>query len=267
MRQEEEDQWSEKGIELMILSIMEWCEGLNSHWVRKINRFLECGEIIYIGGERGWTGLWLWWPIRREQRGENLLCSKKKLCLLVAETTACHMELHSNSARRTKMFNKQVDVDKRIFWHCCKAIYGLYGLFTTYLLCTTVLNSDAYELINFEMGFQYSGENHHSDPQFANYFDSLMYDDKNYFTVDEIRFLLEISAPCELLGDKQVDTDLKEVMTDVKWGNNMLKSHLKIVLKAIQYWNLRYNKKYEKYYEEFCNSNEVWLECRVTVQD
>jgi len=37
--------------------------------------------------------------------------------------------------------------------HFCKTIYGLYGLFTTYPLHRAVLNSDAYELINFELTF------------------------------------------------------------------------------------------------------------------
>ena len=101
------------------------------------------------------------------------------------------------------MFNERVDVDKRMSLHYCKTNYDLYGLFATYPLRTAVLNSDAYELIDFELAFQYSGENHRSDPQFANYFDSLTYDDKNYFTVDEIRFLLEISAPCPPLGNRQ----------------------------------------------------------------
>jgi hypothetical protein len=158
------------------------------------------------------------------------------------------------------------DVDKRMSLHYCKTKYGLYGLFATYPLRTAVLNSDAYELIDFELAFQYSGENHRSDPQFANYFDSLTYDDKHYFTVDEIRFLLEISAPCQPLEDKQVDTDLKEVTADVKRGN-MMKSHAAIVLKAIQYWNLHYKEKYGQYFQEFCDADEAWLERRVAGQD
>ena len=157
--------------------------------------------------------------------------------------------------------------NERISLYNCQTNYGLYGLFATYPLRTAVLNSDMYELIDFEVAFQYSGENHRSDPQFANYFDSLTYDDKNYFTVDEIRFLLEISAPCQPLADKQVDADLKEVIADVKRANNMLKSHAKIVLKAIQYWNLRYSEKYEKYFQEFCDADEAWLERRVAGQD
>ena len=52
MRQEEEDQWSDAGVKSMILSDRERREGPNPHRVGKINRFLECGEMMYAGGER-----------------------------------------------------------------------------------------------------------------------------------------------------------------------------------------------------------------------
>jgi len=162
-----------------------------------------------------------------------------------------------------KMFN---DVAKRMSLRYCRTTYGLYGLFATYPLRTAVLNSDAYDLSCFELSFESSGENHQSDPQFAKYFDSLTYDDKGYFTVDEIRFLLEISALCQPLCERQVDTDLNAVTADVKQGN-MLKSHAKMLLKAIQYWNLCYSEKHEKYFQEFYDANEAWLERNVDGQE
>lgn len=84
---------------------------------------------------------------------------------------------------------------------------------------------------------------------------------------DENRFLLEISAVCQPLGDKQVDADLKEVTADLKRGKNMLKSRGKIVLKAIQYWDLCHNEKNENWFREFCDAEKAWLQRRVADQD
>lgn len=42
--------------------------------------------------------------------------------------------------------------------------------------------------------YQQYGENHHRNPQFVEYVKGLTYDDKDYFTVDEMRFLLQFSS-------------------------------------------------------------------------
>ena len=92
-----------------------------------------------------------------------------------------------------------------------QAQYGHYGLFTTYPLRTAVLNSNAYDLVTFTRTFERSGEDHRSNPKFEEYVDSLVYENKNYFTIDEIRFLLQLLAPCGPLSNEQVESDLRAV--------------------------------------------------------
>jgi len=52
---------------------------------------------------------------------------------------------------------------------------------------------------------------------------SLVYRDKNYFTVDEMR-VLQLLASCESLNNEGIESDLRAVTDDVKGGENMWKS-------------------------------------------
>ena len=40
--------------------------------------------------------------------------------------------------------------------------------------------------------------------------------------------------------------DLKEVRKETRKASEILKSHAKILLKAVEYWNLRYGEKYKQ---------------------
>ena len=165
-----------------------------------------------------------------------------------------------------QMLNEHLDVDKQVSLYYCKAKYGNYGLFATYPLRIAVLKADQYEFPDVERKLKYSRANHISDPEFANYFNGLTYEDKDYFSVEEIRFLFQLSAPCQPLSDNQLDSDLKEVATDIKRGKNMLKSHARIILKAIQYWESWYNEKFGEWFQEFSVASTDWWERRATGQ-
>ena len=61
--------------------------------------------------------------------------------------------------------------------------------------------SNFYDLVGI---FERSGQNHLLNPKFAEHVDSLVYEDENYFKVDETRFLLQLLAPCEPLSNEQI---------------------------------------------------------------
>jgi hypothetical protein len=155
------------------------------------------------------------------------------------------------------MFNEDSDIAQRISISHCRANYGHYGLFSTYPLRTAVVNSDSYDLVTFTSIFKRSGENHCFDPKLAEYFDSLVYEDKNYFTIAEIRFLLQLLDPCRPLNNEQIELDLRVVTADVKYGRNISKNHARILSKAISYWKMYFNDKYERWLQEFCNADEA----------
>ncbi len=164
------------------------------------------------------------------------------------------------------MLYEDNDIAQSISSSHCQAKYGHYGLFATYPLRTAVLNSEAYDLVDFIRTFERSGENHRPNPKFAEYVDSLVYEDKNYFTVDETRFLLRLLAPCEALSNEQIESDLRAITADVKRGRNMVKSHARILSKAISYWKMHYNDRYERWLQEFIEADEAWLARRQSGQ-
>src|SRR5271167_77838 len=113
------------------------------------------------------------------------------------------------------------DLDISVSIHYCLANYGVYALFATYPLRTAVLNSDAYtEFRDFELEFEYSGKDLRPNSDFAKYLDSLAYNDKDYFTIEEIRFLLDMSDLSASFDERQVDVDVKEILAYRKQPDN-----------------------------------------------
>lgn len=132
------------------------------------------------------------------------------------------------------MRNEHRDVDTEASLYYCKAKYGHYGLFAIYSLRIALLKSDQYDFIDVERTLESSPANHISDPESANHFNGITYEDKDYFSVKEIGFLFQLSAPCQPLRDNLLNSDLKEVATEIKRGENMLKSYARIISKAVQ---------------------------------
>jgi hypothetical protein len=167
--------------------------------------------------------------------------------------------LDSAQCHSRSMLSERSDLDRRVSTSYCQVTYGHYGLFATITLNTAVINSELYDWESFRRTFASSGENHRSDPQFAEYMDSLVYEGNDYFTTDEIRFLLRLSASLHPLSDEQIELDLKAVTTESKRGRNMLKSHARILLKAILYWKMHFNDNYERWLQENSDANEAWM--------
>jgi len=142
------------------------------------------------------------------------------------------------------MLSENSPVHRRLSLSACKVAYGYYGTFALYPLRTAVLDSCTYDPGTFSRVFSRSGENHCLNPTLTEYLSTLEYEDKEYFTVDETRFLMNLSAPCLRLSDNRVEVDMRTFRQQVKQGTTMLRSHAAILLKSAVYWKLRYREKY-----------------------
>ena len=147
--------------------------------------------------------------------------------------------------------------DQRDSLDHCDRYYGRYGLFATLPLRAAVLESQIYDLEDFIASFEYSGKDHSHDLSLSEFINSLTYDDKDYFTVEETRFLLKIIHACDRLTDEQLEADRKALSREARQGKNMLKSHAKILLKAWRFWKLRYNDKYEEWTQKFADADQA----------
>jgi len=76
---------------------------------------------------------------------------------------------------------------------------------------------------------------------YANYIKSLPFDESDYFTVDEYRVLLEIGGfIIRPLTDEEIERDRSLLLREAEYGLHMLKSHARVLLKALEFWKLRY---------------------------
>lgn len=145
----------------------------------------------------------------------------------------------------------------------CESRYLSYGLFATLPLRTAVVETGVYKLQDFEYAFEWSGENHGCNLPLSEFINSLTYDDKDYFTVEETRFMLQFIGFCEPITDKQLEADRKALSREARQGKNILKSHARILLKALEFWKLRYNDKYVEWEQKFRDADQAWITRRM----
>jgi hypothetical protein len=136
----------------------------------------------------------------------------------------------------------------------CDVRFSCYGNLACLPIMTAVIATDVYSVSEFEWAFVHSGENHCRNQRLARFISSLTYEDSGYFTIEETRFLLQLHGSCVPLSQEQIEADRREVLRETKrkrCGKKMLKSHANIVLKAIDFWKLRYDEKYEEWRLKF----------------
>jgi len=114
--------------------------------------------------------------------------------------------------------------------------YGRYAISASLPLLAAVLETQTRDFVRA------FGENHDS-PSLSEFIKALTYDDKDYFTVEEARFLIQLTTWCAPVTDEQLEADRQALSREAREGKNMLKSHAKILLKAVMFWKLRYNDK------------------------
>jgi hypothetical protein len=105
------------------------------------------------------------------------------------------------------MFRERSLSDQEISLDHYDCHYAHYGLFATLALRVAVLESQIYDLEDFVALFDFSGKNHSDDIPLSEFFNSLTYDDKDSFTVEETRFLLKFNDACVRLTDEQLEAD------------------------------------------------------------
>ena len=136
----------------------------------------------------------------------------------------------------------------------CIKHYASYGLFATYCLRIAVVATEVYTFSSFKRAFLSSGDNQCNDPKLQKFLELVPYEDSEYFSFSETRFLLQLSRCCSPRSDAKLARDHRRATREIKRGKRILPSHAKALAKAIEYWKLRYDEKYEEWHQRF---NEV----------
>jgi hypothetical protein len=133
----------------------------------------------------------------------------------------------------------------------CNNFFGHFGAFATFPLHNAVLASHEYSPEFFKWAYANSGANHSEDPDLAAFLAELQYEDKDYFTIEETRFLLKLSGPLSSLTDQQIFQQEQRIIREGQRNTPIIKEHTRILLKAITFWRERYDTKYLQWREEF----------------
>jgi hypothetical protein len=148
-------------------------------------------------------------------------------------------------------------VSQRVSLFRCKRDYGRYLTFPLYPLYTAVLMSGKYDLRMFTRCFKLSGINHRDNPQFAEYLDGLIYENKGHLTYDETLFYLQASTLCTPVSDEELESNMQMVTRDGK-ERKILKSHARMIGKAILYWKDFFHIKFESWWKDYEGALGVW---------
>lgn len=87
----------------------------------------------------------------------------------------------------------------------CEFRYDRYGVFASLPLATAVLETQSYSLEEFKGAISDYSRN----SSVAEFIDGLKYDGKDYFTIEESRFLLHINNCWTPVTDEQLEADGK----------------------------------------------------------
>ena len=133
----------------------------------------------------------------------------------------------------------------------CNTFFAHFGSFATLPLCNAVLSSHKFNPEFFKWAYANSGPNHSSYRRLAAFLAELQYEDKDYFTVEETRFLLKLSGPRIRFTDQQISRQEQKIIREGQRNTRITKEHARILLKAITFWRERYDTKYPQWLEEF----------------
>jgi hypothetical protein len=130
---------------------------------------------------------------------------------------------HSN------MLSTESPVDQVLSLSYCNTFYGHYGAFATLPLHTTSYG--------------------HS--KLTNYLEGLAFRSLRVFTAEETRILLEMKGAIRVVSSNKLESDLRELRRQLRRGDKMLKTHVLALIKAIEFWKLRFHVRYLEWAEEY----------------
>jgi hypothetical protein len=133
----------------------------------------------------------------------------------------------------------------------CTENYGHYAYFAVLPLELGSLSQDEYTLIEIRSMWNWSGNDHEKNETFRNFMANLTYHDSTFFTAQEMRFFLKMRT-CGYpdLTDEQIERDKSELVQQVTKSTYILKEHAEYMLKAVEFWKLRYKDKIDEWTEE-----------------
>ena len=138
----------------------------------------------------------------------------------------------------------------------CNTRFGVYGSFSTIPIITSVVASGVYGISAFERALVILCAMPAHLRDMIKYIATLNFDDKDFFSIEDYRLLIQISDFCTPRTQAELDADERELRSESVHGTRMFRSHARIILKALRFWRLRFDEKYEEWRDKFASAVE-----------
>ena len=129
----------------------------------------------------------------------------------------------------------------------CNTRFGCYGMFATLPLYTAVITRNGYDPKSFRLAIRRCFQNQSPSTNLTSFIRTLDFPDSEFFTFEEICFLMQIRQPFLPRTQQQLETDRQELTDEARHGTRIFKSHARILLKALSFWELRHSEKWEEW--------------------
>src|SRR5271170_966151 len=147
--------------------------------------------------------------------------------------------------RDNNMRNEKCFIDRTVSRHYCSNRFGHYGVLATMPLFIAFTNADLTLSTVLRL--------HQNEKEIPTLVD---FEDSGFFTVPELNFLCTIIADVPHLSPEQIAADRLELLREMEEETNMCKSHAECLLKAVDYWELRFESKWEEWKKELTEAGE-----------
>ena len=138
----------------------------------------------------------------------------------------------------------------------CNARFGYYGMFATLPLRTAVITRNTYDRKSFHLALLRCFQDQCTSVNLTSFIRTLDFPDSEFFTFEELCFLMQMRQPYLPRTQQQLETDRQELTHEARTGTTIFKSHARILLKALSFWELRHYEKWEEWRDAIIAASE-----------
>jgi hypothetical protein len=133
----------------------------------------------------------------------------------------------------------------------CDTRFGCYGMFATLSLRTAVVNRNHWNRESYRSALRRSLRHQPTVAICELYLQSLSFPDSDFFNFEELAFLMQLRNPFLPRTAEQIESDRRTLTHEASTGDRIFRSHARILLKAINFWELRHAEKWEEWRDTY----------------
>jgi hypothetical protein len=145
-----------------------------------------------------------------------------------------------------------LDIATRLSLHYCERRFKPYGSFASLPVYVTVISIHPDQRPFFfrdaTQSYQWTDI---CKAEMEKSIRNLGFDDHDFFTIDDYQLFLPMYDTIRRRSDEQIEQDMQELLDEVAKPRHMLKGHAESMLRAVEFWKLRYETTYPVWMDRF----------------